>query len=353
MTHTERNSSSPATVSVIIPAYNAEDYIEETLDSVESQTLSPVQIICVDDCSTDGTKDILEQRAASDRRYVVVEHDGNRGTGAAINSGISCATGSYVQIVGNDDLLVPDALEKLVGYCEANALDLCMYGVDVFCDDAGDDAAAQRMRSQEKYHRVEHEYAICSGVDLLVAMTANEEYRMSNGPMLVRRDLLDACSPCNLEGIRHEDMYYTYNLLLRAQRCTLIADRHYRYRIRAGSQEDGKQNNPRALEEFKALLLSAHAMLDATPDELLADPDFSAVVQARIETYIERCAKWYEDFNEADRLALASSTERETRFVLPAFERARALKHSNSYRAGRLVSYIPRKIKSALGGKRR
>ncbi|MDO4851328.1 MAG: glycosyltransferase family 2 protein [Actinomycetota bacterium] len=332
-------------VSVIIPIYNAESFLEDTLSSILNQTLRNIEIICVDDGSTDSSPETVERFAAVDERLVFLKHRTNKGAGASINTGISASTGDYVQIVGNDDILPRDSLENLVGYCRANNLDLCLYGIEVFSDNPSDENLRQRLESQQQYHKVEFDYPICSGIELLKHMTRNDEYRMTNGPMIMRRDLLVACSPCNLEGVRHEDMFFTYNILLKAHRCTLIPDVYYSYRVRSGSQEDGKTKNPHDLNEFASLLESAYKMLSITPDNLLSDNEFQIVLEKRILTYITRCAKWYVSYSDKERSCLESSCSPLIRYALPSMQLAADYSESNSYKLGRALSAFPRFVK--------
>ena len=339
------NDGAAPTVSIIIPIYNAESYLEGTLSSVLNQTLHDIEVVCVDDESTDSSSEIVERISAVDERLVFVKHPVNKGAGAAINTGISKASGRYIQIVGNDDLLPPDSLKTLVDYCEGNDLDLCLYGIEVFSDNPSDSSLQQRLESQRQYHKVEYDYPICNGIELLKHMTRNNEYRMTNGPMIIRRDLLDACSPCNLEGIRHEDLFFTYNVLLKAHRCTLIPDAHYSYRVRKGSQEDGKIKNPHDVNEFTSLLVSAYTMLSITPDNLLVDDDFQDVLDKRVLTYITRCAKWYVSYSDEEKNRLKNSCNPIIRYALPSMQLAADYNASNSYKLGRALSAFPRFVK--------
>lgn len=99
-------------VSVLIAVYNAERYLTECLDSVSSQSLQDIQIICVDDGSTDGSLEILQQYAARDERIDVVHLPENGGIAVARNEGLRIANGEYVMILDSDDWLAPDAIEK-------------------------------------------------------------------------------------------------------------------------------------------------------------------------------------------------------------------------------------------------
>ena len=105
------NRNIPA-VSVIIPVYNVEAYLEQCVDSVLSQSFDDFEIILVDDESPDGSGEICERYAASDTRVSVV-HKKNGGLGYARNTGLEKAVGRYVFFLDSDDYLPADALERL------------------------------------------------------------------------------------------------------------------------------------------------------------------------------------------------------------------------------------------------
>ena len=104
-------TNSPA-VSLVVPCYNVEKYISECLDSAVNQTLQDIEIICVNDGSTDGTLAILESYAASDSRVKIISKP-NGGYGETMNRGIDAALGEYVGFLESDDYIALDALEVL------------------------------------------------------------------------------------------------------------------------------------------------------------------------------------------------------------------------------------------------
>jgi GT2 family glycosyltransferase len=111
-----KNSSLPQ-VSVVIPAYNAREYIGATLDSALNQDFDSFEIIVVDDGSADGTHTIVEKYR--DRGIVLVRQS-NAGLGAARNRGLSVARGEFVALLDSDDLWEPDYLRTMVGFLELN-----------------------------------------------------------------------------------------------------------------------------------------------------------------------------------------------------------------------------------------
>lgn len=97
-------------VSIITPAFNAEEYLRECLESVVSQTLTDIEIICVNDGSTDGTLSIMKEFADRDSRVVVIDK-ANAGYGAGMNDGLKVARGEYIGIVESDDYILPEMYE--------------------------------------------------------------------------------------------------------------------------------------------------------------------------------------------------------------------------------------------------
>ena len=100
-------------VSVIVPVFNSEAFLDKCLESLACQTLADLEVICVDDHSTDGSPAILNRRTAGDSRFKVITFADNRGPSAARNAALDAALGEYVAFVDSDDFIAPDFLEKL------------------------------------------------------------------------------------------------------------------------------------------------------------------------------------------------------------------------------------------------
>lgn len=110
-------------ISIILPIYNVSQYLRECLDSVIGQTLRELEIICVNDGSTDDSLEIIQEYAAKDPRIVVITGP-NGGYGKAMNKGLERATGEYVGIVEPDDYVVPEMFEDLYRTAAENDLDM-------------------------------------------------------------------------------------------------------------------------------------------------------------------------------------------------------------------------------------
>lgn len=110
-------------VSVILPIYNVEPYLQEALDSVVNQTLKDIEIICVNDGSKDNSLAIMQEYAEKDNRIKIISKP-NSGYGHTMNVGIDAATGEYIGIVEPDDYVKLDMYETLYNLAEANQVDL-------------------------------------------------------------------------------------------------------------------------------------------------------------------------------------------------------------------------------------
>ena len=114
-------------VSVVVPVYNAEKYLEPCLDSLRKQTLKEIEIICVNDGSTDKSGEILAEYAAHDKRIKVITQE-NQYIGAARNRGIEAATGEYVGFVDSDDIVSPNYFEDLYNAAKKYNTDVAIAG---------------------------------------------------------------------------------------------------------------------------------------------------------------------------------------------------------------------------------
>ena len=109
-------------VSVIIPVYNTENYLKKCLDSVLAQTLKEIEIICVDDGSTDKSLDIVKRYQEIDNRFIILKQN-NQFAGAARNNGLKIARGEYIAFLDADDFYVTNALEQLYEKAKRYKLD--------------------------------------------------------------------------------------------------------------------------------------------------------------------------------------------------------------------------------------
>lgn len=123
-------------VSVILPCYNGEKYLRQCVDSILNQTLSDLELICVDDGSSDSTLDILRGYEAADPRVRVLIQE-NAGAGAARNNGLRLAKGEYLSFLDADDFFEPEMLRETVDAAEQYRADYVVFGSDRYHMDTG------------------------------------------------------------------------------------------------------------------------------------------------------------------------------------------------------------------------
>ena len=120
-------------VSVIIPVYNTEVYLRECLDSVVNQTLREIEIICIDDGSTDSSLSILKEYAQKDSRIRVLQQE-NLHSGVARNAGIAIARGKYLVFLDSDDFFETSMLERMCNQAENDESDIVICSNSVYDD---------------------------------------------------------------------------------------------------------------------------------------------------------------------------------------------------------------------------
>jgi glycosyltransferase involved in cell wall biosynthesis len=116
----------PPNISIIIPVYNTEQYLCECLDSVVNQTMREIQIICINDGSTDGSLAILEKYANGDSRILIINKT-NTGVSSARNDGLTCAIGKYILLVDSDDTIDTKLCEKVYTIAEQSNADFVLF----------------------------------------------------------------------------------------------------------------------------------------------------------------------------------------------------------------------------------
>ncbi|WP_407454704.1 glycosyltransferase family 2 protein [Methanobrevibacter sp.] len=121
-------------ISVIIPVYNVENYIKECLYSVMNQTFEDIEIICVNDGSTDNSLNILNEFKRYDSRFTIISQD-NKGLSAARNAGLKVAEGEYIYFLDSDDYIELDALQELHTQVKEKDLDMVLFKTCCFYED--------------------------------------------------------------------------------------------------------------------------------------------------------------------------------------------------------------------------
>lgn len=214
-------------VSVIIPVYNVVTYLRECVESVRTQSYSHLEILLIDDGSTDGSDVLCDELAAQDNR-IVVHHKANAGLSEARNDGIKKATGEYLYFIDSDDVLIDDTtIEKMVHGATAfnTPLVVAAYhrienGLPNHCVKLAAIPEARLFTSSEMIEKL-YQYDTFSSNFIVVH---NKLYK---------RELFDDCMfpPRKL----HEDEFVIHHLYLRAGQVLWLPYETYGYRIRENS----------------------------------------------------------------------------------------------------------------------
>ena len=211
-------------VSVIIPVYNVEDYLDRCVASVVGQTFQNIEVILVDDGSTDGSAGICDRWSARDSRVKTL-HQTNQGVSAARNAGLQAASGNWILQVDSDDYIAPDTVERLVSAANETSSDM------VICD------FIKGSEGKYLFDAVSDPVAeIKDGISAISKMYENDHNALRYGVpwcKLCKKALYDGIQ--YPDGIIFEDIYTTHKLLYRCTRIAVLDLPLFYYFQRTGS----------------------------------------------------------------------------------------------------------------------
>ncbi len=230
-------------VSIIVPVYNTEKYLPRCLNSLIAQTYKNIEIICINDGSTDNSQKILAAFASADKRICVITQH-NAGQGAARNKGLGLAGGEYVVFVDSDDVLHPQALELTIYLLQqenANVANFKFFPVEE--------------------GKINFLPLTLGGLDYIVSDVplalgwGEEEYKISltAGGFVYHREVIkDVFFP---EGVRFEDVSFVSAVLLKRPRMVVLSEQLYGYFSRPGSSST-RPNDAGTIREYYTVVRS-------------------------------------------------------------------------------------------------
>ena len=206
-------------ISVIVPVYNVEKYLEECLDSIQNQTYSDIEVILVNDGSTDKSKEICGKYCKQDNRFQLLNQE-NQGLSAARNSGVAASTGEFIAFVDSDDIILPNYLETLMHYMRED--------VDIV---------------ESQFTISKEEFLAESYKELTILFEGNSQEAVKIFPKhvlnvnavikLYRRPIVEAVP--YIDGVIFEDVYSGIGMLKYIRKMIKIDYVGYYYRVRLGS----------------------------------------------------------------------------------------------------------------------
>lgn len=211
-------------VSVIIPVYNVEKYLRECIDSILNQTLRDLELICVDDGSTDGSLEILHEYEKADSRVkVLTQH--NMGAGAARNKGLAIATGEYLSFLDSDDFFASGLLEESYRRCQETRAEICIYQIMRYNDTTHETYFDKGSFRKENAPRKE----VFSYKDMPEHILDSFQNWAWN--KLISHDLVKRNGIKFQEIFRTNDLFFVASCMMLAERITLLEKKLVYYRI--------------------------------------------------------------------------------------------------------------------------
>ena len=230
-------------VSVILPVYNVGPYLEEALDSLCQQTLRDIEIIAVNDGSTDNSLDIIEAYMARDSRITCYTQN-NMGLSGARNTGMQHCQGEYVYFMDSDDILETDALEKCYHTAKEQQADVCIFDADVFYEKNAKPLSWNYDRSD-----LLEEGKAYKGSELFDMLLDRKKHKAVVWLQFINWQFLTSLHLNFRQGIIHEDELFTPQLLLQSETIYYINRRFVKHRVRSSSII-GKSYSQRNLNSY-------------------------------------------------------------------------------------------------------
>lgn len=219
-------------VSIVIPVYNVEKYLRECLDSVVNQTLRDIEIICINDGSTDNSLQILAEYESVETRLKVISQE-NGGQSKARNVGLEVAAGEYIYFLDSDDYIKTNALEILYTIATTNNLEILYFDSEVIYEN--DILKNEFPEYSTAYNRKKEYTGVFDGKNLFCKLIMDNAYAVSPCLQFAKREYLEEKHIRFFEGIIYEDNLYTFKSILQAERVAHSKDKLYVRRIRSDS----------------------------------------------------------------------------------------------------------------------
>jgi len=209
-------------ISIIMPIFNAEDYLIENLAAIKNQTYKNIEVIMVDDGSTDKSAEIAKGFCEADARFSYVKQQ-NQGAPAARNNGFEKSQGAYVVFVDSDDILAHNSIEKLYRTAEHQSADLVIGQYDTI-DEEGNLIESQKM----EYDR-DGIYSVDEDLNVLFFLSPMPGNKLFDAELLRKNNLLFS------DLKRAQDLNFYLKFLTFADKVCTMSDTVYYYRMRANS----------------------------------------------------------------------------------------------------------------------
>ena len=214
-----------AKVSIIIPVYNTEKHLKECLNSVINQTLKDIEIICVNDGSTDNSSKILEEYAQKDERIKVINQE-NKGLSGARNTGLRYITSEYCYFLDSDDYIEPNLLKTACSIFNNNDADYICFGSELFVEG---DNIIQEIPPMQEYLRIKFKGNRKVNFDI----GQNQNIHVWN--KIFKTSIIKKNNIRFIEGLLYEDIFFTWYYFFLSNRIYFEPRIFHHYRVHSNS----------------------------------------------------------------------------------------------------------------------
>ncbi len=232
-------------VTVIIPVYNVEKYIIRCLDSIINQKLHEIEIIIVNDGSTDNSLQIVQNFTKSNNNILILSQD-NRGLSEARNTGFKYSKGEYIYFIDGDDYLDENCLFDLYNEAIINNLDIIFFDAISFLDETREKIQPELINifnNYLNYYQRKNKYeGILNGTQMFLQMKENKEYRTSACLQFIKKEFYINVGLSFYPGILHEDNLFSFIAILYANKTIHINKNYYNRRVHPNSIMTSTQN---------------------------------------------------------------------------------------------------------------
>lgn len=234
-------------VSVILPVYNVGPYLDEALYSLENQTLKDIEIIAVNDGSTDNSEEILKRHQIADNRIRYFNQK-NQGQAVARNLALEYATGEYIYMMDSDDVIESDTLESCYNYIERTKADFIFFDGKIMLEEGANNISWNYERTFLTEEDKQYD-----GKDLLNLMLDKGKHNCVVWLLFIRKDYLDRITLKFYPGIIHEDELFTVLLTLQSNNIFALKRSFVKHRVRNASTM-GKHYSKRNLNCYLTVI---------------------------------------------------------------------------------------------------
>jgi glycosyltransferase involved in cell wall biosynthesis len=231
-------------ISVIMPLYNAKGYLKPAVDSILNQTHKNIEVIIVDDCSTDGSLDLCRELYGNNERVVILKQPKNGGAGEARNTGLCSARGKYIAFVDSDDEILPDTLGKLFETAESYNADVvhnthCIFSVpdengvmplEMIPSDPDDENTLIVPQPTDQHNLLLEVTRLSEDLALRFSNWLNHDYHWALWNKLFRRSFLEKHEISFGRMKLGEDMIFCLECLMHAETYIVLPGGGYIYR---------------------------------------------------------------------------------------------------------------------------